>query len=261
VSIAGRFGWRWYAGAAAVVVGLGPLGGGNEMRPVQNAEPPSLEIVSPVGGSAVAGNVAILDVRVSGVGLGAPDPSNPSRNAHLHVFVDREPPPDGVAIPVERGIVHASSSPVAVPGLTQGVHKLSVALGDGAHVRLGDEVDSVIVSVGGPVLQARAAATAVEGDPWTIDVGAQGVRLVKADGDTSGRTGHLHFFIDGALPPPDVAIPEDAENVVHTEQTEVPLTGLAAGDHVVWIVLGDGAHRPFYPYVADVVRVTITAAE
>jgi hypothetical protein len=95
-----------------------------------------------------------------------------------------------------------------------------------------------------PTLQLSSAptATAVSGDTATIAMDVTGLRLVKADGDTSGTTGHFHVFIDQDPPPAGQVIPK-APGIVHTAENPVHLTGLSDGTHRITIVLGNGVHQ------------------
>lgn len=76
----------------------------------------------------------------------------------------------------------------------------------------------------------------------TFDLRAHGVKIVAADGDTSGRGGHFHVFVDRPVPAPGAAIPKEP-GIVHTTDSRVTLEGLAIGSHRISVVLGDGAHR------------------
>ncbi len=81
----------------------------------------------------------------------------------------------------------------------------------------------------------------VKGNVVTLDLDADGIRIVKADGDTSGRTGHYHVFIDRDAVAPGQVIPREA-GVVHSTDDPLKLTGLRKGRHRLTAVLGDGAH-------------------
>ncbi|MDP9070589.1 MAG: DUF4399 domain-containing protein [Actinomycetota bacterium] len=81
----------------------------------------------------------------------------------------------------------------------------------------------------------------VKGNVVTLDLDVEGIRIVKADGDTSGRTGHYHVFIDKAAAAQGTVIPREA-GVVHTTDDPVKITGLTKGTHRITAVLGDGAH-------------------
>jgi hypothetical protein len=95
-----------------------------------------------------------------------------------------------------------------------------------------------------PTLQLSTAptATAVSGNTATIALVASGIRIVAADGDTSGKTGHFHVFIDKDPVPAGETIPK-GPGIVHTAENPIHLTGLTDGDHKLVIVLGDGVHR------------------
>jgi hypothetical protein len=250
VTLTNRVAWRWFAAAAAALIAV-PVGqsvrSSKRAQPAATTTPSSLSIVSPAEGSTTGGNVVQLLVDAPGAaGVG------------FYAFADREPPPPGAPMPLGRGVTRADGNLVAVGGLRAGRHTLTVVVGDALGTRLGPLADRVSVTTTGPSLTAFAEPRSVEGNPWAVRVRLDGVRIVPADGDTSGTTGHLHFLIDLDLPPAGAVIPTDADNVVHTTETTVPLTGLGAGDHHVWVVAGDGTHRPLAPYVADEVFVTVT---
>jgi hypothetical protein len=94
------------------------------------------------------------------------------------------------------------------------------------------------------------------GQPLSIDVAVAGVQLVKADGDTSGRTGHLHAIVD-IEPTAGQPIPV-APGIVHSATAPIVVTGLTPGEHTIWIVLGNGGHVPFDPPVMDKITVAVT---
>jgi len=108
-------------------------------------------------------------------------------------------------------------------------------------------------------VRAIAPATAKVGEPVTLEVKTEGVGIVAANGDTSGRTGHLHVFIDR---PPSAAgqpIPKDP-TVIHTTEKKIALPAFTTpGEHTLWVVLGDGNHTPFAPPVMDKVTITVNA--
>jgi hypothetical protein len=217
----------------------------------------SIEITSPEDGAVVKGNVVKLEVDTGALTLVKPDGDTSGKTGHLHVFIDREPPPAGTVIPKEPGIVHSADNPVVLTGLHVGTHKLTVVYGDGTHARLGDASDSITVDVKGPSVDATAPPTAKAGQPVTMTVAVEGVSLVAADGDTSGSTGHLHVFIDRTPTAAGQAIPKE-DGIIHTTETTITLPGMAPGEHTIWVVLGDGAHVPFKPEVTDKVVITVS---
>ena len=89
-----------------------------------------------------------------------------------------------------------------------------------------------------------------------LTVKVEGVTLAKADGDTSGKTGHLHVFVDRDPTAAGQPIPKEA-GVIHTTDTTISVPDLAPGEHTLWVVLGDGNHFPFAPAVLDKVTVTV----
>jgi hypothetical protein len=196
--------------------------------------------------SVVQGNVVSLDLAVRGVTIVPADGDTSGRTGHLHVFVDRAPPAPGAAIPKEPGIIHTTDTHVAVNGLSVGPHRFSVVLGDGAHRRMGEAIAEAEVTVQGPSVMASAPPVVPNGEPVPLEIKVEGLRLVAADGDRSGRSGHLHIFIDRPPTPDGQPIPRE-DGIIHTTDTTVPLSGLAPGEHTVWVVAGDGLHMPLTP--------------
>ena len=216
----------------------------------------TLRITSPAKGAAIKGNVVSLALGVGGISLVKADGDTSGRTGHLHVFVDRDPVAPGQVIPKEAGIVHSADNPVKLTGLSVGRHRLVVVLGDGAHRRIGSAVSETSVVVEGPSVDASAPATVPAGQPVVLTVKVEGATLAKADGDTSGRTGHLHVFVDRDPTPAGQPIPKEA-GIIHTTDTTISVPDLAPGEHTLWVVLGDGNHVPFAPAVLDKVTVTV----
>ena len=175
---------------------------------------------------AVQGNTVTLDFAVGDVRLVAADGDTSGRTGHLHVFVDRPLPEPGAAIPKEPGIIHTTETRVVIDGLSVGPHRFSAVLGDGAHRRIGDAVVSTEVMVQGPSVAVSGPPTFAKGEPVSVEVSVEGVSLVAADGDRSGHTGHLHLFVDRPPTPAGQAIPKE-DKIIHTTETNVPLTGMA----------------------------------
>lgn len=205
---------------------------------------------------AVQGNVVTLDFAVGDIELVAADGDTSGRTGHLHVFVDRPVPEPGAAIPKEPGIIHTTETRVVIDGLSAGPHRFSAALGDGAHRRIGSAMVSAEVMVQGPSVTVSAPPTFTSGEPVSVEVDVEGALLVAADGDRSGHSGHLHLFVDRPPTPAGQAIPKE-DNIIHTTETNVPLTGLAPGQHTVWVVLGDGVHMPLVPPVMAKTTFTV----
>ncbi len=166
----------------------------------------------------------------------------------------------GETIPKTEKIVHSADNPIKLWGLDPGSHEFTVVLGDGNHTRIDEDAeDSVTVDVEGPSVNGTAPATIDEGDDLTVELEAEGVEIVKADGDTSGDTGHFHVLVDPAdAPVAGETIPAPEENkIIHTTESEVTIAGLEKGEHILWVVLGDGTHKAFDPAVMDKLTVTV----
>jgi hypothetical protein len=175
------------------------------------------------------------------------------------VFIDQKPVRVGDVIPKAPGIIHSTDNPLKVYGLTTGKHTAVVVIGDGAHTRRGSPSKTIKFTVAGPSVHATVAPTTAAGQPVVVTVAVQGVKLVKADGDTSGTTGHVHLFIDRAPTPANESIPKPADgSIIHTADTTINVPGLAKGEHTIWVVLGNGAHDPFLPPVMDKLTFTVS---
>lgn len=211
--------------------------------------------------SSVDGNVVEIPVTVEGIEIVPPDGSTDETRGHFHVFIDREPLGVGETIPREAGIVHSAENPIKIYGLSVGSHDFTVVVGDGAHTRFAEHIEeSVTVDVKGPSVDGTAPATLDEGETLTVEIASEGVEIRTADGDRSGDSGHYHVLVDPEEPPKagDV-IPAAVENkIVHTTGSSVEVAGLAAGEHVIWVVLGDGTHTAFDPPVMDRLTVTVS---
>lgn len=220
------------------------------------ATPVSVEVVAPATDSVIRGNVAILDVRVRGVDVRPPDGDRSGKTGHFEVFVDLDPVQPGQPVPTNEGIVRAFENRVTIPGLTVGEHKLTIVVADGSGHRLTSAQDEVTVTVRGPSVKATTAPGA--GRRPRLTLGAEGVEIADVAGDTSGTTGHLHFFIDREPTPAGTPIPDPADGtIIHTAATSVEFPAMARGEHVIWVVLGDANHIPFEPPVMDRVVVVV----
>jgi hypothetical protein len=234
----------------------------------QQAEEPSAEQSISLGDVAesVEGNVVTIPVTVRGLEIVKADGDTSGESGHFHVFVDQDMPDVGEIIPTGRpGIIHTAENPIKVYGLTPGEHMFHIVVGDGTHKRFGEELHlETMVDVEGPSVDGKAPVSIDEGDDLKVDLSAEDVEIVKADGDESGETGHFHVIVDPATPPQaGKVIPAAqsgspyAEQVIHTFESSATVSDLATGEHTIWVVLGDGAHRAFEPAVMDKLTVTV----
>jgi hypothetical protein len=255
--------------ATALICLLGACGGESPSRdraaPKENPSPATRQTVSissPAPGTQVKGNVVELQVQAQGIEIKPADGDTSGASGHFHVFVDRDPVAPGEAIPMERGILHSAESLIQVPGLTLGRHKLTVVLGDGAHNRIGEAIADVEVEVQGPTLTiADAPAEVPAGASVLFHAQVEGIQLVPAEQDQGapGTTGHLHLFINPPRPPTadGQPIPLDRRHS-HTADMEFDIRRLPGGrEYTFWVVLGDKAHVPYNPLVADRVVVNV----
>jgi hypothetical protein len=205
-------------------------------------------ITSPAPDAVIGGNVVTLSLTASGIQIVKADGDTSGKTGHFHVFVDRDAVPVGALVPKEAGIIHSAAPDVVIRGLSIGKHRFVVALGDGTHHRIDAPTAQITVTISGPSVSLSAPAIVQAGTPATLDAKVDGVTIVAADGDTSGKTGHLHYFVDREPTPPGQIIVKEA-GIIHSVDTHISIPGLAPGSHTVIVELGDGTHKAFDPPV------------
>jgi hypothetical protein len=247
--------------AAITLCAVALLGGGcakSSTTTTAPQGPPSI-VVTGIQNS-VQGNVVAVAMTVSGLGVAKPEGDTSAKTAHYHVFIDREPVALGQVIPKEPGVVHTTDNPIYLRGLSVGMHTFHLVVGDGTHRRI-TNIDEVFrVDVKGPSVVAKAPATIPAGSALTLQLSAQGVQIVKADGDTSGKTGHYHVFVDPNFEPEEGEMmrPTVPNKIIDTAEPSVTITGLTKGEHAIWVVLSYGNHKSFDIDVMDKLTVTVT---
>ncbi len=157
-----------------------------------------------------------------------------------------------------------STSPRHVRG-TASTRFKAMAVGLLALVACGDasESESDSASASGAMQAAsvqivQPADGATVGSSVLITLEVAGLTIAPA-GTMDPGTGHHHLVVDADIPAPGSPIPSTEGVYIHMgqAQTEYELTGLAAGEHTVIAVVGDGAHMPLMPTVADTVRFVV----
>ena len=141
-----------------------------------------------------------------------------------------------------------------VRGLAAGALSLAlVACGDAPE-------EGVVPAEAGPSVRISqpAAGARVAGGSVLVMLEVSGLTIAPA-GTMEPGTGHHHLVVDAELPAGGLPIPATPGVHIHMGQgqTEYALTGLAAGEHTVIAVVGDGAHIPLSPWVADTVRFVV----
>jgi hypothetical protein len=254
----------WKVAATALML-VGAACGRSDSPTISGPSPsptPAVEvgvtISSPADGTEAGGNVVAVELGATGVQIKSPDGDTSGTTGHFHIFVDREPTPEGQVVPMEPGIVHAAVAPVTLTGLAPGEHTITAALGNGVHERIGPPSAPVKVNVKGPSVKASAPPTVKAGEPVVVTLSAQGFQVKAADGDKTGRTGHYHLFVDpDKAPTADGTVIPKTDKIIHTTESSYSITGLASGPHTIWVVAGDGLHIPLNPLVADKLTVTV----
>ena len=101
---------------------------------------------------------------------------------------------------------------------------------------------SATSSPGDISLTIGSVPKSVEGNVVMIPVTVKGITIVKPDGDTSGKTGHFHVWIDAQPPVAGTAMPKK-RGVVHSPDNPIPVRGLSPGKHTLTVVVGNGSHE------------------
>jgi hypothetical protein len=101
---------------------------------------------------------------------------------------------------------------------------------------------TVAVPSGPPSLTLGSVPSSVDGNVVTIPAQVSGIKIVEANGDTSGKTGHFHVFIDRQPVAIGATVPKEP-GIVHSASNPIKIYGLKIGTHTFHVVLGDGAHR------------------
>lgn len=106
-------------------------------------------------------------------------------------------------------------------------------------------------------IESPAEFATVTGGVADLKVLVTGLTIVKADGDTSGKTGHFHVFVDRNPSKAGEVIPV-APDIVHSADNPIHVSGLKPGKHTLIVVLGDGAHHRILENVQASVNVNVT---
>jgi hypothetical protein len=262
--------WLCIASAAVVLAATGCAKSSDQSTVATPPSSPAMESTMPGAGTvaltlgavpkSVGGNVVTIPVTVKGITIVKANGDTSGKTGHFHIYIDKEPPAVGQYMPKAPGIVHTADNPIKLYGLKVGMHTFHIVLGDGTHKRITNVHQMVSVDVKGPSVTATAPATLTSGSDLKIDLSAEGVTIVKANGDTSGKTGHYHVLVDPATKPKagDVIPPAVPNKIIHTAASSVTISGLTAGEHVIWVVLGDGTHKAFDPTVMDKKTVVVS---
>lgn len=115
-------------------------GGERAPAPAVEAAPaapvtPQVTIASPAAGDTTGSDVTVV-LRVERITIAPASGMREPGVAHHHLFLDREPPDTGGAIPSEEGVVHLGKgdSTHTYAGLAPGAHRVIAALAWGDHV-------------------------------------------------------------------------------------------------------------------------------
>ncbi|HUR48997.1 MAG TPA: DUF4399 domain-containing protein [Acidimicrobiales bacterium] len=136
---------------------------------------------------------------------------------------------------------------------TEGLQEAGEDVADGvgdvaADVADGEDSDKVDLEV---------AEAKVEGNTAVLTMKVGGVTIVAANGDTSGKSGHYHAFIDREPVKEGQAIPKE-DGIVHSADNPIRIPGLSPGKHEITVVLGDGNHTRIRGDLAADATVTIS---
>ena len=93
----------------------------------------------------------------------------------------------------------------------------------------------------------------------TVELSAENVDIVPADGTQTPGQAHHHVFVDTDLSPAGLPIPAGIEGIFHmgTGDSTLVISDLAPGRHRLIAVLALGDHVPLDPWVVDTIFVTV----
>jgi hypothetical protein len=96
---------------------------------------PQVTIAAPAAGDTTGPEVTVV-LRAAGITIAPTSGVREAGVAHHHLFLDRDPPDTGGAIPAEEGVVHLGKgdSTHAYAGLVPGAHRVIAVLAWGDHV-------------------------------------------------------------------------------------------------------------------------------
>ncbi len=108
-------------------------------------------------------------------------------------------------------------------------------------------------------IKAPQNDTVVQTGTVTVELSAENVDIVPADGTQTPGRAHHHVFVDADLSPAGQPIPAGVEGVFHmgTGDSTLIVQDLPPGRHRLIAVLALGDHVPLDPWVVDTVFVTV----
>lgn len=119
-------------------------------------------------------------------------------------------------------------------GLQEGAEDVAEDVQDvGEDIADGEDTNKVDLEI---------VETKVDGDTAVLTMKVGGVTIVGANGDTSGKSGHFHVFIDREPVKEGETIPTE-QGIVHSADNPIRVPGLSPGEHDLKVVLGDGTHK------------------
>ncbi len=93
----------------------------------------------------------------------------------------------------------------------------------------------------------------------TVQLSAENVDIVPADGTQTPGQAHHHVFVDADLSPAGLPIPAGVEGIIHmgTGDSTLVISDLEPGRRRLIAVLALGDHVPLDPWVVDTIFVTV----
>ncbi len=95
--------------------------------------------------------------------------------------------------------------------------------------------------------------------PVNVVFGLSGAGVAPA-GIQFPDTGHHHLLVDTDVPPEDLPVPTDAQNIHFGLGQSEAMVELAPGEHTLQLILGDHLHIPHDPPLLSE-RITVTVVE
>jgi len=136
---------------------------------------------------------------------------------------------------------------------TEGIQEAGEDVAEGAQ----DVAEDVADGQDANKVDLDVVETKVEGDTAVLTMKVGGVTIVAANGDTSGKSGHFHVFIDREALKEGETIPKE-DGIVHSADNPIRIPGLSSGEHELTVVLGDGNHSRIRGDLEATASVTIS---
>ena len=232
--------------------------------PLAAGAPDGVFFLSPIDGAQVFENVGLrFGLRGKTLAAAGSHPGDPAYGHH-HVLVDAAPIAAGQAIPADETHIHfGQGQEAAAIKLPRGEHRLTLQLGDAAHLSYGPDWSKTITitvvatppELGVAFVTPKDGAT-VSGKGLKVGFAVSGMVVAPAGKDIASQiSGHHHLIIDGTPVAAGSVVPSD-DTHLHFGKGEIEtLIDLAPGNHKLTLQFADGAHLSYGEQMSKTIDV------